>query len=210
MSRSDGLKLNLISNLISKIKNYKNTIILKIIYIKMHKKRGYFFILDAVLALIVLVVGVFLITSSYVSVPQPVQVEILSDDLLGFLSNTKIRELNNPYAGIGGVLWNQGLITAADNSLLQQIGELYSANKPDIAEKFIANVSAGIVPSQFRYEVWMNNAILYPRVPAIEHANSRNSTGLLLTSKKLTFGIMNKTTSNIWGPYKAEVFVWEK
>ena len=174
------------------------------------KKRGYFFILDAVLALIVLVVGVFLITSSYVSIPQPVQVEILSDDLLDFLSNTKIRDLNNPYAGIGGVLWNQGLITDADNSLLQQIGELYSANNPDIAEKFTANVSVGIIPPQFRYEVWMNGVIIYPRMPAAEHSNSRNSTELLLTSKKLTFGIMNKTTSGIWGPHKAEVYVWQK
>src|SRR3989338_6725465 len=114
------------------------------------KKRGYFFVLDAVLGLIVLVTGVVLITSSYINAPQPVQVEILSDDLLDFLSNTKIRDLNNPYAGIGGVLWNQGLVTDADNSLLQQIGELYSANNPDIAEKFIANVSAGIIPYQFR------------------------------------------------------------
>ena len=176
----------------------------------MLKKRGYFFVLDAVLALTVLVIGVFLITSSYVNVPQPAQVSLLSDDLLNFFSNRKIMDLNNPYAGIGGTLWNQGTITDADNSLLQQIGEFYAKNKLDIAEKFIQNVSAGVMPTQFRYEVWMNNAILYPRTPSVEHLKSKNSTELLLTSKKLTFGIINKTTSNIWGPYKAEVFIWER
>lgn len=174
------------------------------------KKRGYFFILDAVLALTVLVIGVFLVTSSYVDVPQPAQVSLLSDDLLNFLSNTKIKDLNNPYAGIGGVLWNQGDITDADNSLLQQIGEFYAKNKLGTAEKFIQNVSTGIVPPQFKYEVWIDNALLYPKTPSAEHIKSKNSTELLLTSKKLTFGILNKTTSDIWGPYKAEVFVWER
>ena len=174
------------------------------------KKRGYFFILDAVLGLSVLIIGVFLITSSYVDVPQPAQIALLSDDLLNFLSNTKVNELNNPYAGIGGELWTQGIITDADNSLLQQIGEFYATNKLGTAEKFIQNVSKGIIPPQFIYEVWLDNNILYPQAPTLEHIKSRNSTGLLLTSKKLTFGIINKTTSNLWGPYKAEVFVWER
>ena len=176
----------------------------------MLKKRGFFFVLDAVLGLFVLVIGVVLITSSYVNVPQPTQVGILSDDLLNFLSNKKIKDLNNPYGGIGGELWNNGIITDGDNSLLQQIGEFYATNNLDIAEKFIQNASIGAIPIQFRYEFWMDNTILYPRIPSAEHIKSKNSTEILITSKKLTFGIINKTTSNIWGPYKAEVFVWEK
>ncbi|MDP3764882.1 MAG: hypothetical protein Q8R04_00060 [Nanoarchaeota archaeon] len=174
------------------------------------KKRGYFFVLDAMLGLFVLVIGVILINSSYVNVPQSTQVGLLSDDLLNFLSNKKIKDLNNPYGGIGGELWNNGIITDADNSLLQQIGEFYAANKLDIAEKFIQNVSTGIIPIQFKYEVWMDNVILYPKIPSLEHISSKNSTGILITSKKLTFGIINQATGNIWGPYKAEVFVWEK
>ena len=174
------------------------------------KKRGYFFVLDAMLALMVLVIGIFLVTSSYVNVPQPAQVSLLSDDLLNFFSNTKIRDLNNPYAGIGGTLWSQGDIKDPDNSLLQQIGEFYSLNKLATAESFIQNVSAGIVPQQFRYEIWIDKTLLYPKIPLPEHSKSRNSTGLLITSKKITFGILNKTTTDIWGPYKAEVFVWER
>lgn len=174
------------------------------------KKRGYFFTLDAALGLFVLAIGVFLITSLYVNVRQPTQVELLSDDLLDFLSNTKIKDFNNAYAGIGGELWQQGIITDTDNSLLQQVGELYATNKPDIAEKLIQNVSSNAVPAQFNYEVWMNNAILYPRNPSPQHAASKNNAKLLLTSKKITFGILNKSTSDVWGPYKAEVFLWEK
>lgn len=166
--------------------------------------------LDALLALMVIVIGIFLITSSYVNVPQPAQVSLLSEDLLNFLSKTKIKSINNPYAGIGGYLWNQGEITDGENSLLQQIGEFYAENKADTAEKFMQNVSAGAIPPQFKYEVWIDGTLLYPKTPSAEHAQSKNSTKLLLTSKKLTFGILNRSTSSIWGPYKAEVFVWEK
>lgn len=176
----------------------------------MQKKRGYFFMLDAVLGLFVLVIGVFIISSSYFSAPQPAQVGFLADDVLDFLANTKVSELNNPYAGMGGQLWQQGQITEQENSLLQQVGEFYANGRLDTAEKFIQNVSAGSVPEQFRYEVWMNDAILYPKNPSPEHLKSKNSTEILLTSKKITFGILNKTTSSIWGPYKAEVFVWER
>ena len=174
------------------------------------KKRGYFFILDAMLALTVLVMGIATILSAYVKVNPNAQVGLLSDDLLNFLSNNKIKDLNSPYAGIGGELWNQGAITDADNTLLQQAGIFYATNKPETAEKSIQNVSAGIIPPQFDYEVWINGAILYPKSPSLEHTQSKSSTKLMLTSKKITFGILNRTTSDLWGPYKAEVFVWEK
>jgi len=189
------------------------------------KKRGYFFLLDAMLGLLVLIVGVFLITSSYVKVPQPIQVGLLSGDLLNFISNTKIKELNNPYAGIGGELQTRGYITEIDNPLLQQIGEFYEKDKVglskfplpsgetepylDVAEKFIQNISGGVIPLQYRYEVWINGALLYPKTPTSEHTKSRENTKLLLTSKKLIFGIIDKRTGDIWGPYKAEVFIWE-
>ena len=174
------------------------------------KKRGYFFLLDAMMGLSVIAIGVFLVLSLYINAPAQAQVSFLSDDLLNFLSNTKIKDLNNNYAGIGGELWKQGVITDPDNSLLQQVGEFYASNNPDTAEKFIHNVSSDAVPSQFVYEVWIDNKIIYPKTPSVAHLKSKNNTALLLTSKKLTFGVMNKTTSNLWGPYKAEVFVWQK
>lgn len=165
--------------------------------------------MDAVLGLMILVMGIFLITSSYVKSPQQAQVGLLADDLINFLSRTKIKDLNNPYAGIGGELWNDGEITDADNSLMQQTGEFYAKGKLDIAEKFVKNVSKDAVPAQFRYEVWIDGIIIYPKNPSAEHLSSKSSTELLLTSKKISFSIINKTTSALAGPYKAEVFVWE-
>ena len=174
------------------------------------KKRGYFFVLDAALGLFILAIGAFLISSLYISSPEPSQVSLLSDDLLNFLSGTKIKDLNNPYAGIGGQLWKDGNITNADNSLLQQIGEFYYNGKYGLAEKFIQNASENVMPSQFRYEVWMDNKILYPLNPDSAHISSKSTTDILLTSKQLAFGVINKTSGTLWGPYKVEVFTWQK
>lgn len=174
------------------------------------KKRGYFFVIDAVLALAIIVIGIFLITASYTQVPQQAPVSFLSVDLMNFLADTKIKDLNNPYGGIGGELWNQGLITDEGNSLLQQTAIFYKTNKLDIAGKFIGNITAGIVPSQYRYEVWVDNIVLFPQILTDEHKKSKNNTGLLITSKQITFGVLNETTGDIFGPYKAEVFLWER
>jgi len=173
-------------------------------------KRGYFFILDAVLATLVIAIGAILISSSYINIPKSTQVGLLSDGLMNFLSGTKIKDFNNQYAGIGGELWNQGMITDSENTLLQQAGQFYAENNLDVADKFIENASIGIIPQQFRYEVWIDGVVIYPKIKTSEHLASRNNTEILLTSKKITFGIMNKTTGELWGPYKAEVFVWQK
>lgn len=180
-----------------------------IMFKTIRNKRGYFFMLDALLGLFVLVIGVILITSAYTKVPLPTQTGLLSDDLLNFLANTKIKDLNNQYAGIGGLLWSQGLITDSDNSLLQQVGEFYATERFEIAGKFVENVSKEILPPQYKYEVRIDNTMVYPINPTDSHYASRGNTSLLLTSKQITFGIINKTTSQLWGPYKVEVFVWE-
>ena len=55
------------------------------------KKRGYFFMLDATLALFVLTIGVLLILSFYIDLPQPAQVGLISKDLLNFLCSAKMK-----------------------------------------------------------------------------------------------------------------------
>ena len=165
--------------------------------------------LDATLGLFVLVIGVFVVLSFTLEVPHQAQVVFITGDIMNFLSSTKIKDLNNPYAGIGGELWKQGTITDQENSLLQQAGEFYYRGKLDLAEKFLQNVSEPIVPQEFMYEIWIDNSRVYPRNPDQGHIDSKEKTNLLLTSKKLAFGIANRTTSEIWGPYKTEVYAWQ-
>ena len=172
------------------------------------KKKGYFFILDAILALTILFIGILLITSSFVKKQDTAQVDFLSVDLLDFLSAKKIKDFNDPYAGIGGDLWRQGLITDEENTLLQQIGQFYSTGRYDIVEKFISNASAAIVPAQFNFEFWIDGTMMYPQYPDDAHYLSRDNSQVLLKSQDITFGIINKTATKVFGPYNVEFFLW--
>jgi len=168
-------------------------------------RRGYFFLIDSVLALIVLAMGAFLIFSLYSNVPQKEEPAILSDDLMDFFANSKIKDIDNPYAGLGGELWNLGLINNSENTLLQQLAEFYGNNNLDEAEQFILELTNESLPSQFKFEFWMDGQLLYPDT---EQTDSKNAAKVLLPSKKIVYGISNKDTGDMFGPYNAEVIVW--
>lgn len=174
----------------------------------MNKKRGYFFTLDAMLSIGVLVIGIFLILTYTSKIPSKTQTSLLSEDILDFLSKTKIKDLNSKYAGIGGELWNNGEITNSDNTLLQQIGEFYYYGRLETAEKFLLNVSTPVVPFQYKLEFWIDGNLVHPLEPSPEHLSSKSKTKILLPSRTIVYGALNKT-ADLFGPYKVEVFVWE-
>ena len=175
----------------------------------MISRKGYFFLIDSILALGVLVIGAFLVFTTYTNVPSKEEVTILSEDVMDFFANNKIKNVNNPYTGVGGELWNLGLIYDAENTLLQQIGVFYVNNNLSIAEKFIVNLTDNTVPQQYLFEFWMNRVLVYPQNPSKAHNDSKNFTAVLIPSRKIVHGILNKDTGNMFGPYEAEVIVWQ-
>lgn len=172
-------------------------------------KQGYFFIIDSILALAVLVIGGFLIFSSYVKVPVKEDATALAESMMDFFSNTKIKDLNNAYAGLGGELWKQGKITNAENTLLQQLGEFYAKNDLVTAESFIREITQNSIPPEYLFEFRINNGVLYPRSPSPGYSQSKAATNVLIPSKKIVYGALNRETGDLFGPYGAEVMVWQ-
>ena len=145
-------------------------------------KRGYFFLIDSILALGVLAIGGFLVFSLYFQTPPEQEPTILSEDIMEFFANTQIKNVNNPYAGLGGTLWStegssSGLCPGeqftvdGEASLLQQLGIFYkksqgaggnpcyfnldntNPNEPeDLIEKFIGNLVEDTLPPQYSFE----------------------------------------------------------
>ncbi|MCH8329396.1 MAG: hypothetical protein IIB81_03305 [Nanoarchaeota archaeon] len=184
-------------------------------------RRGYFFLIDSVLALTVLAMVAFLIFSLYSNVPQKEEPAILSDDLMDFFANNKIKDIDNPYAGLGGTLWKdeggvgglcpgEELTANAENTLLQQAAEFYEKSKNNscylnLALKFITELTQGSLPLQFNFEFWLDDQLLYPDT---EQVASKNAAKVIIPSKKMVYGISNKDTGDMFGPYNAEVIVW--
>ena len=185
-------------------------------------KKGYFFIIDAVLALGVLAVGAFLIFTSYTDISSKEDPTILSEGIMDFFANNKIKDIDNKYAGLSGTLWTDegkegGLcagveLTAnAENTLLQQIAIFYEKSSDNscylnLAEKFILKLTENVLPQKYEFELWMDDQLLYP---STEQTDSKDAAEYLIPSKKIVFGILNQETGDMFGPYNAEVFAWQ-
>ena len=185
-------------------------------------KKGYFFIIDAVLALGVLAVGAFLIFASYTDVSSKGNPSLLSEGIMDFFANNKIKDIDNKYAGLSGTLWTDegkegGLcagveLTAnAENTLLQQIAIFYEKSSDNgcylnLAEKFILKLTENVLPQKYEFELWMDDQLLYP---STEQTDSKDAAEYLIPSKKIVFGILNQETGDMFGPYNAEVFAWQ-
>ncbi|MBI3034588.1 hypothetical protein HYY72_05510 [Candidatus Woesearchaeota archaeon] len=160
-------------------------------------KRGYFFTLDAFVAMGIIVIGlVMILTSNYYS-PVTVQPIALSNDVILSLSSTKVTEANNNYT-LNLVL--NGSITNKDNSLLQQAGEFYVNNQRSMSSNFVRNVTYSLVPQQYSFNVSINRTTIYNR------GSLAKSSRLVVSTKSIVFGVYNDT---MWGPYPAEVSVWQ-
>ena len=190
-------------------------------------KKGYFFVIDALIALGVLAIGVFLVFTFYANVPSKEQPAILSGSIMDFFANNKIKDVDNLYAGLGGSLWEdedadgglcygEELIANGEITLLQQIAIFYEKSSgnscyfdpdtEDLIERFIRNLVENILPPQYKFEFWMDDQLLYPET---EQTVSKSKTKVLIPSKKIAYGIMNQETGDMFGPYNAEVLVWQ-
>jgi len=173
------------------------------------QKKGYFFVIDSLLAMTILGVGMFLIYSAYTNSPDTTDITILSEDMMDFLTQNKISNINNEYAGISGELWNAGNITNAKNTLLQQITLFYETGQWEIAEKFIENITNNVLPAQYNFEVRINRTIIYPAIPSQAHIDSKNRSRILIPSRKIVHGFIDEDIGTMFGPYSAEVMVWQ-
>ena len=147
-----------------------------------------------------------MIFTLYVNVPSKEEPVILSDDIMDFFANNKIKDVDNEYASLGGILWQQGKITNAENTLLQQVAEFYKNNDLDTARTFIEELTKDVLPSQYTFEFWVNGQLLYPDT---EQTDSKNAAKVLIPSKKIVYGILDKETGDMFGPYNTEVLVWQ-
>ena len=191
-------------------------------------RRGYFFLIDSILALTVLAVGAILIFTSYINVPSKDEPEILSEDIMDFFANNKIKDINNAEVGLGGTYWGSAEVIACngqsikpdpENTLLQHVGELYENNiiqskscYIDIARTFIENLTQNTLPPSYNFEFWIHDEIdgidrlLYPDT---EQVDSKNADRVIIPSKKIVYGIINQETGDMFGPYNIEVLVWQ-
>lgn len=181
-------------------------------------RRGYFFILDAFLAMSVLVLGMLIVYSFRSYSPSQVQPILLADDVMESLSSNKVGDLAGNISGAGIYvqdLINKRIITTKENTLLEQIGEFYYLGNESLCRSFAANITNQLVPRQYGFMLYIHddptdldnsldsadfNITVNPGL--VQPAKS----SILVTSKRVVAGIVNETV--MWGPFVMEARVW--
>ncbi len=123
-------------------------------------KKGYFFTLDALLALFILATGLILMSNIYTSTQPRTQLGFYSEDMISLLSDLKVGELNN--SCLRELIAN-GNITDMDNSILDQIGIFWVTNKTGLATRLAQNISHDLIPERYGFSFLVGNDIVYSR-----------------------------------------------
>ena len=172
-------------------------------------KKAYFFIIDAILALLVLTVGITLVLTLSYREPASTQSEFLSVDLMKPLDE-KIRGgiPRTKLCGSGGTYEELGLINP-ENTVLTQIAEFYyrdALGDPDALE-YAEQCAEDALPmaniKQYNFEIVVEDTSIYQNATV---NRDNESVRVKIPSRRVVFGFYNDT---FFGPYMAEVWVWQ-
>ena len=136
-------------------------------------------------------------------IPPTESLELVSEEIAARILEVKVKDLNDPV--IRDHI-KKGYITNVDNNILQQAYELkFLANNNNAADLFMNASIEKLVRPQFNVEILVDGRMVYSKIiyPNRLSSNADN----LVSRKKLVFGFYNER--DLWGPYKAEVRVWE-
>lgn len=159
--------------------------------------------LDALIATSIIVFSIILIYSFHATKPYQMQGLFLAADTMDLLTKTKVYEVNNAY--LLNLTYERN-ITNTGNSLMEQTAEFYSANKTELAEKFLINVTQGMVPTKYGFELRIYNSTNFYNKTINSGDTLQNDSALVLVSKDIISGMNDDFT--VWGPLTAEVRIW--
>ena len=154
-------------------------------------RKGYFFVIDALIAIGLLVILLIAIYKPIPKKSKTFSVYLLSNDLMNYLSNTKIRDLPRDQQDL--VINN---LSTGDLYISEALGELYWRSSQDpsyleLCRHFLNRTIDNIIDKNYVYRIVIGNStkkeVLFNNSPY-----NINDSSILATSKKIVFVIMNR------------------
>ena len=163
-------------------------------------RRGFFFLIDVIFAVLILGIGFFLIVHKE---PQKTEIPLLqnSENAIEFLSTIKGNEIcNNCECN----LLLSKYCSNMNHTIIQIAGYLYSNSKKTEAGELIKNITYYLIPKDmFSYEFIMNGETLV--------FQGEDNAKELISSKRVVFGYYENPENGevlFFGPYLAELRMW--
>jgi|GEM_PF-5968206 len=186
--------------------------------------KAYFFTIDGIIALIVLVTGVVIIGSVLSSQPIFQPPYNYGEDILRVMSSSNISTFNTPAKPGIAALFTAKKISSNRSTVLQQVGIFYSdycINKGTLigdqaikdANTIVTELIGTIIPRPYYAELSIigcnvNPDFIYSNFASTREAVelSKSDSKLIMSTQKVVFG--NKDPSTLFGPYIARMTLW--
>ncbi|MEA3513879.1 MAG: VWA domain-containing protein, partial [Nanoarchaeota archaeon] len=143
-------------------------------------KRGVFFTIDAMIAASIIVLGLILASSFYISEKKPTSISYLASDMTQVMSSLRISEVNNSYVNqliADGVIEEKSL----NNSIAEILGEMWATNSSEIAFNLTMELIDPLMDTRFGYGIYINDEEIMARAKEVK--------GALISSQKMISGI---------------------
>ena len=144
----------------------------------MKGKRGYFFSLDAFIALLIILAVVLVIKPTVKQTAPEIHIQ---EDLIKTLSSIKIGEIDNSYVL---QLISEGKINDLNQSVLEQIGEFYASSDPE-AELLAQNILSSL-DSDYNIGIYFNGITIAENAD-LDFGNAQD----VWTSRQIISGIQS-------------------
>lgn len=170
-------------------------------------KKGYFFLIDGIFAIVILVIGFLLVSTEKPYKEQTMPVEFSADNFIDILSTVKLSDIcENSVCTNKKIEQYLGQTNNHEQTIIDFLGELYSAGKKNEAKIIFTNLTYIVRNDIYGVSLSINNEELYSDT-------GKSQSRELIASKKMVFGFAENQASGkvrYWGPYLAEVMIWEK
>ena len=174
------------------------------------KKRGYFFTLDVIIAMVIMVVGFVLIWANVITETGQRQPYFYAQDMLDILSTTKNIEVSRDKYVQDRFL--DGNISDLEIPALEQIVLFYWKSlespgdswRPEMTINYTERVTKNLIPSQYSYEISIDRVRIYNQSGLSNR--TQNTSDILINAKKLIIIQTGKTSLS--PVFLTEVKVW--
>lgn len=170
-------------------------------------KRGVFFLIDALVAIGILVVALILVLSLSAPTNAGIETELLVlDSFMTTLSTTRLQDLDNPSVN---ELINQSLLSPTTTAL-DGVAELYRKNMTgELSLEYARNLTrtlATTLQNQTRYGFYyvINDTMLYNQ----SFAQINDSSKRVTLNRMTFFSYRDGSTIELFGPVNTEVSLW--
>jgi hypothetical protein len=170
----------------------------------MVSKKGYFFVIDAIIASSILLFGLFILFGSSIRVPEDRQPLVTTEDFTSILLYQPLSSSTNEYY-TRVLLPGQNLVINQDATPLEEIGYLvyrYNQTNDPVylrhAENFASSIMNESLERRYGASIYLNKTLVFNRTL------QRNS----FQFSRITVVYIRTNNTNVIGPVLAEVQLW--